>query len=485
MSLDQGAPPVRATTVVRPAVPQLSQLDHGRALGSPALVSRTAPDYAVVNELRGRVATRLTDEERKFDLDSADRRELIRSLVHDELEQWVLHETNHGRPAPAVQAEDNLVEAVIAELGGLGRIEPLLLRGDVEDIHFEGCEPTVLRLADGSLVPGPPIASTDEELLRLIQSIGARYDGGQTSREFSSANPVLNVRLKGITELGARLSASMDVVPRPMGTIRLHRHVDVTLDDLHRLGMIDTPMREFLRAAVQIGASIWVTGSPAAGKTTMLRALVNEIPWANVIVTIEDERELGTHLLKRHAVVKTYEQRHPNAEGMGAFTMADALNEALRHSPTRLVVGEVRGAAAAHLLDAVTTGIAGAMCTLHTPNARGVFERMLINAQKAVPSPSRELVMASMAMLDFVVHVDRDRHNSRYVTEILELGNVGDSQYPDATSIFKPGEDGRGRPVPGSLSAPMTTRLADVGFNTAWLRSELSDWPIAHRDRAS
>ncbi|HEY5311752.1 MAG TPA: hypothetical protein VIK18_04510, partial [Pirellulales bacterium] len=86
---------------------------------------------------------------------------------------------------------------------------------------------------------------------------------------------------------------------------------------------------------------------------------------------------------------------------------------------------------------------------------------------------------------DFVVHVDRDRHNSRYVTEILELGNVGDSQYPDATSIFKPGEDGRGRPVPGSLSVPMATRLADVGFNTAWLRSELSDWPIGQRDRAS
>jgi pilus assembly protein CpaF len=227
---------------------------------------------------------------------------------------------------------------------------------------------------------------------------------------------------------------------------------------------------------VLAGASICVTGAPAVGKTTLLRALVAEIPWENVVVTVEDDRELGTHLLNRHAVVKSYEQRLPNAEGMGGFTVGDALNQALRDSPTRIVVGEVRGSYVVHLLDAVTNGIAGAMCTLHTPTARGVFERMLINAQKATPTPSAELVMRSLSALNLIVHVERNQANDRYVAEVLELGRVGDNGDPDATSIFTPGPERRAVGVPGSLSPDLAERLGAVGFSIDWLRPENSTW---------
>lgn len=444
-----------------------------------------ALDYAVVTELRARVASRVAGEEQRYRrLSAAQRRELQRNLVNEELEAWVLAEVKTGRPALSVEAEDEIVAAVLAELEGLGRLTPLLTRPDVEDIHFEGSEPTVLRLTDGSLVPGPPIVDSDPALVQLLQSIGARYGDGQTSREFSTANPILNVRLRGVTELGARLAAEMDVTPRPMGTIRVHRHVDVTLDSLHALGMVDSPLLAFLRAAVTEGASMCVTGAPGVGKTTLLRALVNEIPWGNVIVTVEDDRELGTHLLNRHAVVKSYEQRLPNADGVGAFTMGDALNQALRDSPTRLVVGEVRGPYVVHLLDAVTNGIAGAMCTLHAPTARGVFERVLINAQKAVPAPSSELVMRSLSTLDLVVHVSRNRDNERFVSEVIELGPVGDSGDPAATHIFAPRADGRAVPVPGSLSEQLSTRLASVGFDQSWMSPGFSDWD-SPQERAS
>lgn len=438
-------------------------------------------DYSVVGAIRAKVADRLAHEEKNYrELGASARRELQRSLVFDELEQWVQQQVRLGQATPGPEVEDAMIAAVLAELEGLGRLAPLLARTDVEDIHFEGTKPTMLRLTSGQYVQGPPIADDDTSLVHMLQAIGARYGDGQTSREFSTANPILNVRLRGVGALGARLAAEMDVVQRPMGCIRVHRHVDVTLDSLHQLGMVDTPLLAFLRSAVVAGASMCVTGSPGVGKTTLLRALVNEVPWNNVIVTVEDERELGTHLLGRHAVVKSYEQRMPNADGVGAFTMGDGLNQALRDSPTRIVVGEVRGAYVTHLLDAVTNGIAGAMCTLHAPSARGVFERVLINAQKATPAPSSELVMRSLSTLDLVIHVTRDEQHQRFVTEVIELGPVGDSGDPSATHIFAPRADGRCVGVPGSISRELGTRLERAGFDQAWLRPEFSDWGGQH-----
>ena len=146
----------------------------------------------------------------------------------------------------------------------------------------------------------------------------------------------------------------MDVLPRPAGVIRVHRFSDPSLDDLHGMDMVDSPVRAFLHASILAGASPLVSGAPGVGKTTLLRALGNAIPWNNVVITVEDERELGLHLprwdperrqlVRRHAVCRPFESRLPNAEGRGGFDMGDALHLALRASPTWVLVGEVRGA---------------------------------------------------------------------------------------------------------------------------------------------
>jgi len=447
----------------------------------------TDAEYRVVAELRDRVSTRLTVEDRNYA--PGPRRELTRKLIGDEYEQWLLHEANRGRAAPTVTTEDTIFAAVLAELDGLGRLAPLLARSDVEDIHFEGCDPTVLRTVDGRLVAGPPIASSDEELEQLLRSIGSRSDGGQTSREFSSASPILNVRLQGVTELGARLQAAMDVLPRPAGVIRVHRFGDPSLDDLHRMNMVDSPLRAFLQAAIEAGVSPLVTGAPGVGKTTLLRALGNAIPWNNVVITVEDERELGLHLprwdpaqqqlVKRHAVCRPFESRLPNAEGRGGFDMGDALHLALRASPTWVLVGEVRGAYVTSLLEAATSGIASVMCTIHSPSAEGVFDKVLINALKAHPTPSAELVLRSLAALGLVVHVQRDRSYSRFVSGIYELGAIGDSGRPDLRPIFAPRDgDGRAQATgPGMLSEALAERLTAAGFDLNWLHPDASDWP--------
>jgi Flp pilus assembly CpaF family ATPase len=263
--------------------------------------------------------------------------------------------------------------------------------------------------------------------------------------------------------------------------------------------MIDAPVRAFLHAAILSGASPLVTGAPGVGKTTLLRALGNAIPWNNVLVTVEDERELGLHLprwdahsrqlVKRHAVCRPFESRLPNAEGRGGFDMGDALHLALRASPTWVLVGEVRGAYVTALLDAATSGIASVMCTIHSPSAAGVFDKVLISALKAHPAPSPDLVLRSLAALDLVVHVHRDRGYARYVSGIYELGPVGDSGRPDLNPVFAPRpEDGRAQATgPGMLSDALAERLTAVGFDLNWLQPGASDWrPEApDRERAS
>lgn len=475
-----GPPPLPAPPV-EPAAPTATGQE------SAVLGELSAAEYRVVEELRGRVSTRLAAEDRSYDPEV--RRELSRQLIRDEYAQWLLHEANHGRAAPAELTEDAIFAAVLADLeGGLGRLGPLLARPDVEDVHFEGNEPTVLRLASGELVTGPPVADSDEELAQLLRAIGARADDGQSSREFSSSAPTLNVRMKGVTALGARLQAAMDVLPRPAGVIRVHRFSDVTLRDLTALAMIDAPMQAFLHYVVLAGASLLVTGAPGVGKTTMLRALGATIPFNNVVVSVEDERELGLHLprwdaetqrqVHRHAVRRSFESRLPNAEGRGGYGMGQALHEALRMSPTWVLVGEVRGAYVMHLLEAATSGLSSVMCTIHSPTADGIFDKVLTAALRASPAPTPELVLRSLSALDVVVHVQRDAAYRRFVSGIYELGRVGDSGLPDLRPVFAPRRgDRRGVATgAGSLSEGLGERVEGVGFDLDWLHPARSGW---------
>lgn len=275
---------------------------HARTAG-PAVAQVNTGDeefYRIVDDLRGRVATRLaTQESRRFArLDGDGRAELTRTLVTEELQAFALHrQSSLGLPGIDPAVEDELIEAAIAAVGGLGRLEPLLKRDDVEDIFFNGTAPTVLRLADGSKVEGPPVATSDADLVAALQNLAASLSGDGAIRELSPANPLLALRLRNVGQLGARMSAAIDVTPHPAGTIRVHRHTDIDLDGMHTLGTLNQPLVALLRAGVLAGAKICVCGGPAFGKTTLLRALANEIPADKMILTIEDDRELGLHVL--------------------------------------------------------------------------------------------------------------------------------------------------------------------------------------------
>ena len=233
--------------------------------------------------------------------------------------------------------ESRIADEVLATLFGLGRIERLLADKSVENVNVNGCDTVWVHHAGGAKRPAGAIADSDDELVALIRRAAARL--GRNERRFDIANPFLDLRLPD----GSRMNAVMAVSERPAVSIRRHRHEHVTLADLCELGTVDETLRDFLSAAVNARMSIIVCGGTNAGKTTLLRALLNACDPDERLITIEDRLELGlTADPDRHRDVIELETRTANIEGTGEITMQQLVRNALAMSPDRLIVGEDR-----------------------------------------------------------------------------------------------------------------------------------------------
>ncbi|QIZ37905.1 CpaF family protein [Saccharopolyspora sp. ASAGF58] len=434
------------------------------------------PDQATVRALRARVARRLQGEG-SHGVERA-------SLVGEEITAWAHERASRGDPPLSEQDERVLAAAVLAALAGLGGLQPLLERGDVENIHIHGHDQVFLELADGRLQRWPhAVAASDAELVELLEAMFARL--GQTSREFSPARPIGNLRLPAGGPLGARLAAVREVSGRPRVAIRRHRLAHATLTDLHHQGSLDAGLLHFLQVAVAAGLNLVVTGGPYAGKTTLLRALCDEIPAGEHIVTVEDDYELGLHLNPvKHPLVTPLEARTANAEGVGEVSLDDLLKQTLRHSPSRVVVGEVRGGEITALLRALGNGAAGGMGTLHAACARAVPDRIAALGQLATPPlPVEAAYRWTASALDLIVHLARRDYagrRERFVTEIAEVGQVGDAAIPDLTSLFGP-RPGDGRAIP--VSAPsrvLLARLEARGLDRGIFQHHHGRWDTHH-----
>lgn len=446
---------------------------------------RAVPDPQAVGEVRRAVAARLEeatgdDQQTGVARTAADERARTEHAVTAEVARWVHRQAEAGVSPLPVEQEQALVRAVLASLAGLGRLEELLRRGDVENIHVHGYDQVHLELADGRLERWPyPVADSDAALVEMLAQLFARQ--GQTAREFSAAHPIGNLRLAAGGPLGARLSAVTEIVPRPTVAIRRHRLPDIGLDELVTTGTVTAEVAALLAAAVRAGCNLLISGGPAAGKTTLLRALCREIPADEHVITVEDEYELGLHLVGGLRRVTAMEARWPNAEGVGEISLDDLLTQALRHSPHRVIVGEVRGGEITALLRGLANGAAGGMGTLHARSAGVVFDRIASLGQMATPPLPIDAAHAwSAAALDLVVHVvkidDTDPHGRprrrRVVSEVLAVGPVGDAGHPDVTCLYS-------RAVPGTAAKPMfapggelAARLAAHGFDPTHLTGE-------------
>ncbi len=309
-----------------------------------------------------------------------------------------------------------IIDEAIAQVLGLGRLEPLLDDDEISDIHIRGNFPVWVKTRNGERREHPPIVQTDAELVDLIRRIASRM--GHREQRFDPAHPELNLQLPD----GSRLFAAMEISSHPTLVIRRHRFEFSAISQLVERQMMEPEVGSFLAAAVRSRKNIIVAGGTGSGKTTLLRALINEIGPLERIVTIEDAYELGIdHFESAHPDHDALQARTANIEGQGEITMADLTRMALRMDPDRVIVGEVRGGEAFPMLLAMSQGNNGSMCTLHADSARSVFPKLLAYVSMAstgVPTETVNLLIASA--IHFVVHIEV-RDNVRRITSIHEV----------------------------------------------------------------
>jgi pilus assembly protein CpaF len=430
---------------------------HASPLATPTRrPGPTAVDHALVAVVRREVSDALAIRLREVPVaDPGARRELARTLLTEVLVARSRERVHAGtRPWWTVDEEFAIADSVMDAIFGMGRLQPLIDDPSIENIEVTGFDNVWIAHADGREVRGEPVASSDTELVELIQALVTRT--GQAERSFSTASPSLHLRLDD----GSRLTAMAWVTPRPVVVIRRHRVRDVSLDHMVEWGSMSRAVAEFLGAAIRAGKNVIVTGGQNAGKTTMLRALAAEFSPMERFATIEREYELHLHeLTDRHPRVVAMEARIGSSErdasgrASGEVTLSDLVVDALRMNVRRVIVGEVRGPEVVPMLNAMSVGD-GSMCTLHARTASKALDRIVnLCLEQGGGMTDSFAYRAAADGIDFIVHLslrhDAERAGARhrFVSEVIEVDGVGEAGRPVVTTVFTPGPDGRAVPA--------------------------------------
>lgn len=392
-----------------------------------------------------------------------DRRAIGAMILSEVLEDYAKDCIEHGRAVLDEDEEVALTKRVLDHFFAAGTLQDLLEDPDVMEINAAGCDDVWIRRRSGPPEQGPAIASSDIDLIDLINGL-ARHD--MHERRFDTAHPYLNLHLPN----GDRLFAVMDVCKRPVLCIRRHDFTTLArLDQQVETGMLDADFANFERAAVHARKNIIVCGSTGAGKTTHIRALANEVPPDERIVTIEDALELGLDRFRDlHPQVIALQEREANVEGRGAIPMVTLTKWALRANPDRVILGEVRGDEVIPMLAAMNQGTDGSMCTVHASSARAAFSKLSTYATMAPERLSLEESSLLIANgVHFVVHIALKRTTrsleapQRFVTSLVEVVGVNGVTVT-VNDVFEPGADGRARP---SVRPQCFDELVEAGLD--------------------
>lgn len=437
-----------------------------------------SPSEELRERLRRELSVRLAEKIRADEeeglppMSEGERRALADKILADVAEEHTQAMLTAGRSVVTPAVEQMVIASVRDEVFGLAGLEPLLKDPQIENINVNG-DRVFVRYADGRRERLPPVVASDNELVDLIRELAAR--SGVEERRFDRASPGVNFQLPG----GVRAFAVTAVTARPSLSIRRHRFQHATLAQLRANGTVDSGLEALLAAMVRARKNILVTGGTAIGKTTMLRALAAEIPPWERLITVEDVFELGLDAdAQAHPDVVAMQAREANIEGQGAVSQAELVRWALRMSPDRVIVGEVRGPEVIPMCNAMSQGNDGSMGTLHSSTSRGAFTKLAayaVQGAERLPLEATNLLVASA--LDFVVHLDKPRGEParRAVSSVREVVDADERQIV-SNEVLRPGPDMRA--VPGvPLRTETVEDLAAVGFDpdafhrAGWWRS--------------
>ncbi len=401
----------------------------------------------VRERLYGRMGGRITDP----------------SMSEAELRQLLIQELAaaiEDDAVPLTQAERRqLVEEISRDVIGYGPIQTFLDDPTITEVMVLSDASIYverngrLELTEASYVSQEHLRAVIE---RIVSAVGRRID---------ESSPTVDARLPD----GSRVNAVIPplAVDGPQLTIRKFSKRPLMAEDLIALDTFSEDMSQFFRQCVEGRLNILVSGGTGTGKTTMLNVLSANIPEGDRIVTIEDAVELRLH--QRHVV--RLEARPPNIEGRGQVTIRDLVRNSLRMRPDRIVVGEVRGAEALDMLQAMNTGHEGSLSTLHSNSPRDALSRLETMVLMAgFELPVRAIREQVVGAVDLIVHLSRMRDGSRKVTRVVEVeGLEGDTVTLSDLFVYKASpdldEEGRvqGQIVPTGIRPKFESRLRDYG----------------------
>ena len=314
-----------------------------------------------------------------------------------------------GVPLSASE-RDHLAQEVVDEVFGLGPLEPLLKDDSINDILVNTYNSIYVERR-GVLEKTALSFQDDRHLLHIIDKIVSAV-----GRRVDESSPMVDARLHD----GSRVNAIIPplAVDGPILSIRRFARIPLEAEDLLRNQMLTPPMMELLRGAVKARLNIVVSGGTGAGKTTLLNVLSGFISERERIITIEDSAELQ---MKQEHVVRL-ETKPPNVEGKGGVRQRELVINALRMRPDRVVIGEVRGAEALDMLQAMNTGHDGSITTIHANTPRDALARLETMAMMSEVRIAEKAVRSQIASaVHMIVQVSRMSDGTRRITHITEL----------------------------------------------------------------
>ncbi len=352
-----------------------------------------------------------------------------------------------------------LFEQIVAEILGLGPLEPLLADETITEVMVNGSKNIYIERS-GKLLREPASFESDDHLMRIIDRIVAPL-----GRRIDESSPYVDARLPD----GSRVNAIIPPISLvgPVLTIRKFAKIPITIEQLIEFGTVTAEAIEFLKAAVVSRVNMIISGGTGSGKTTFLNVMSQFIPSDERIVTIEDAAEL--QLRQEHVV--SLEKRPPNIEGRGEVTIQNLVVNALRMRPDRIIVGEIRDLAALDMLQAMNTGHDGSMTTAHSNSPRDTLSRIeTMTLMAGMDLPQRAIREQISSALQLVVHLERMRDGARKVTHISEVqGMEGDVITMMDLFVFEQTaiEDGRviGRLRPTGLRPKFMDQIEAFGIH--------------------
>jgi pilus assembly protein CpaF len=328
---------------------------------------------------------------------------------------------------------------------GLDALQPLLEDPEITEIMINAHDEIYIERR-GELRKVPLEFESRERLEDLIQSIV-----GQVNRIVNESTPIVDARLPD----GSRVHVVLPPIALkgPSVTIRRFPSKPLLMEDLIRYQALSEEAASFLRTLVVSKHNLFVSGGTGSGKTTFLNALSQWIPSDERIITIEDAAELQ---LQGSPNLVSMETRNANSEGKGQIGIRELIRASLRMRPNRIIVGEVRGAEALDMLQAMNTGHSGSLSTGHANSARDMISRLETMVLSGADLPVTVVRKQIASALDVIVHLSRYRDNSRRVAEICEVSGMVQGEV-ELRTLFRFEEES------GSSVNRVLGRLVQVG----------------------